>query len=126
MKIFIFSILFACALFLIAPLQTFAHPSWAIVVDDQNQVYVSDLEKIWKIDAQGRVSIFVERHTHEMTFDKDGSLLGEEMHYEPSTGKFTASLWKITPKGDFSYILAPTETPPQGTGIWKNQTGATF
>lgn len=31
-----------------------AHPSWAIVADDKNQAYVSDLEKIWKIDASGK------------------------------------------------------------------------
>ncbi|HEX8287495.1 MAG TPA: hypothetical protein VF556_05865 [Pyrinomonadaceae bacterium] len=126
MKTSIFSMLFACALFLAAHFQAFAHPAWAIVVDDKNQVYVSDLERIWKIDAEGKVSILVEKHTHEMTFDKDGNLLGEELHYEPSTEKYTASLWKITPSGDISYVLAPTETPPKGISIWKNQTGDTF
>lgn len=104
----------------------FAHPSWAIAVDAQNRIYVSDLEKIWKIDANGRVSIFSERHTHEFTLDREGNLLGEELNYDPVTQKYTSGLWRITPGGEFSYILAPTETPPKGISIWKNEAGASF
>lgn len=123
MKTALISLLFICLFF---TSEVLAHPSWAIVVDDKNQVYVSDLAKIWKLDSNGKVSIFAERHTHEMTFDKNGDLLGEELHYEPSTEKFTASLWKITPNGEFSYILAPTQNSPIGISIWKNQAGATY
>lgn len=119
-------IIFVFALFFVWVNSASAHPAWAIVVDDKNQIYVSDLQKIWKIDAAGRVSVFVERHTHEMAFDKGGNLLGEELNYEPSTQKFTSSLWKITPDGQFSYILAPTSTPPKGTSIWRNKAGATY
>lgn len=126
MKTFSSTLLFISAWVLLSVYNAPAHPSWAIAVDDANQIYVSDLEKIWKIDAAGKVSNFVEKHTHEMNFDKDGNLLGEELRYEPSNGKFTASLWKITAKGDFSYILTPTETLPKGVSIWRNQTGATF
>lgn len=115
---------FACGFILV--FDATAHPSWAIAVDPQNRIYVSDLEKVWKIDADGRVSIFAEKHTHELTFDRDGNLLGEEMHYEPSTQKFSASLWRITPQGEFSYILARTETPPKGISNWKNEAGAMF
>lgn len=123
MKIVILSFVLIC--FVFAP-ETFAHPSWAIVADDKNQVYVSDLEKIWKIDARGAVSVFSERHTHEMTLDSGGNLTGEDLHYEPATRKFTSALWKITPNGEFSYILAPTDAPPKGISIWKNASGATF
>jgi hypothetical protein len=126
MKTVIFTILFVTGLFFIAPHRAAAHPAWAIVVDDTNQIYVSDLEKIWKIDAAGEVSIFSERHTHEMRLDKGGNLLGEELHYEPSTRKYTSALWKITPKGELSYIQAPTETPPKGISIWTNRTGASY
>jgi hypothetical protein len=126
MKTFILPALFVIALFFASPFEAEAHPSWAIVVDDKNQIYVSDLEKIWKIDASGKVTVFSERHTHEMTLDKEGNLLGEELHYEPSTQKFTAALWRITPAGEFAYTLAPTETPPKGVSIWKNQAGDTY
>ena len=123
MKIVILSLVFICSVF---ASEISAHPAWAIVADDKNQVFVSDLEKIWKIDAQGKVSVFSERHTHEMTLDKDGNLLGEDLHYEPATQKYTSSLWKIAPNGEFSYILAPTETPPKGISTWKNPAGATY
>ncbi|HEX8396854.1 MAG TPA: hypothetical protein VF644_05475 [Pyrinomonadaceae bacterium] len=103
-----------------------AHPSWAIAVDSRNRIYISDLEKVWKIDADGKVSIAAERHTHELTLDQADNLIAEELHYEPSTQKYTAAIWRITPGGEFSFILAPTETPPKGTGIWKNAVGATF
>lgn len=118
--------LFVIASFFVSPFDAKAHPAWAIVVDDKNQIYISDLEKIWKIDCSSVVSIFSERHTHEITLDKNGDLLGEELHYEPSTQKYTAALWRITPKGEFAYTLAPTETPPKGISIWKNQAGDTY
>jgi hypothetical protein len=103
-----------------------AHPAWAIAVDDKNQIFVSDLSKIWRIDAVGTVSVFSERHTHEITFDRDGNLIGEELHYEPASGKYSSAIWKITPDNQFSYTLAPTETPPKGISIWKNRAGSTF
>ena len=68
-----------------------AHPSWAIVVDGESRIYLSDLEKIWKIDAGGAVSIFAERHTHELALDAEANLLGEELNYKPATQKFGAS-----------------------------------
>ncbi|HEX8564579.1 MAG TPA: hypothetical protein VF648_02840 [Pyrinomonadaceae bacterium] len=126
MKNVILPILLFFAFCFILVFDASAHPSWAIAVDAQNRIYVSDLERVWKIDADGRVSIFAEKHTHELTFDRDGNLLGEEMHYEPSTQKFSASLWRITPQGEFSYILARTETPPKGISNWKNEAGAAF
>jgi hypothetical protein len=107
-----------------------AHPPWAIAVDANNQIYLSDLETIWKIDAAGKTSVFRSavsgRHTHEITLDRDGNLLGEDLNYEPATQRFVASLWKITPRGDFSYTLAPTAAPPKAVSIWKNKSGASF
>ena len=126
MKSNILRLIFIFAGSLIFVSEASAHPAWAIVVDDKNQIYISDLVKIWKIDTSGEVSVFSERHTHEMTLSKDGNILGEELHYEPSSQKYTAALWRITPNGEFSYILAPTETPPKGISIWKNAGGATY
>jgi sugar lactone lactonase YvrE len=115
---------FVCGLILV--FEASAHPSWAIAVDSRNRIYVSDLEKVWKIEADGKVSIAAERHTHELTLDRADNLIAEELHYEPSTQKYTAAIWRITPSGEFSFILAPTETPPKGIGIWKNEAGVIF
>src|ERR671913_639806 len=45
-----------------------AHPAWGIALDRQGHVYFSDLTTVWKVDAQGRVSVFRakdNRHTHD-------------------------------------------------------------
>jgi len=107
-----------------------AHPPWGIAVDNQGLVYVSDLETVWKIDAQGRQSVFRAglsgRHTHELTIDEAGNLYGEDLSYEPSTQRYTTAIWKMTPAGSFSYVLAPTSNPPKGMSIWKDRNGNTY
>ncbi len=103
-----------------------AHPAWGIVVDRQGQVYFSDLVTVWKIDAQGRVSVFRaggDRHTHDLNIDEAGNLYGADNSYEPATQRFFSAIWKMTPGGDFSYLLAPTDDPPEGTSIWRDRDG---
>ena len=104
-----------------------AHPPWGIAVDRQGQIYFSDLEAIWKIDAQGKLTVFKAgvsgRHTHELTIDKDGNLYGDELNYEPATQRYIAALWKWTPAGGFTYTLAPTDNPPKGMSLWRDRDG---
>lgn len=107
-----------------------AHPAWGIVVDKQGQVYVSDLDTVWKIDTQGRQSVFRAgisgRHIHELTIDEAGDIYGEDLSYEPSTQKYTSAIWKMTLAGVFSYILEPTSNPPKGMSIWRDRRGNTY
>ncbi|MCA1641422.1 MAG: hypothetical protein LC785_05580, partial [Acidobacteria bacterium] len=105
-----------------------AHPSWGIVVDRQGQVYFSDLKTIWKIDAQGRLSVFrtLKDHTHELNIDEAGNLYGAENSYDPATQRFFIAIWKMTPSGGFSYLLAPTDNPPRGISIWRDRNGNTY
>lgn len=118
------SIIAVCAL---TTGQASAHPAWGIVVDRDNQVYFSDLETIWKIDAQGKLTVFRAgvsgRHTHELTLDESGNLYGDELTYEPATERYFSAIWKMLPTGNFSYILAPTNDPPKGTSIWRDRDG---
>lgn len=102
-----------------------AHPAWGIVVDRQGQVYFSDLKNVWKIDAQGRLSLFRagRDHTHDLNIDEAGNLYGAENSYDPATQRFFSAIWKMTPAGNFSYLLAPTDNPPQGTSLWKDRDG---
>lgn len=105
-----------------------AHPAWGITVDQQGQVYFSDLINVWKIDAQGRVSLFRagKDHTHDLNLDEAGNLYGAENSYDPATQRYYGAVWKMTPAGDFSYLLPPTEHPPNGTSIWKDRDGSTY
>jgi hypothetical protein len=107
-----------------------AHPAWGITVDRDNQIYFSDLETIWKIDAGGKLSVFKAgqsgRHIHELMMDESGNLYGEELTYDPATELFTAALWKMTPAGNFSYTLRPTTSPPKAMSIWRTPDGNTY
>ncbi len=118
------SIIAVCAL---TTGRAWAHPAWGIVVDRDNQVYFSDLETIWKIDAQGKLTVFRAgvsgRHTHELAMDESGNLYGDELTYEPGTGRYFSALWKMMPAGNFAYILAPTHEPPKGMSIWRDREG---
>lgn len=107
--------------------QALAHPTWGIVVDRDNQIYFSDLETVWKIDAQGKLTVFRAgvsgRHTHELALDESGNLYGDELTYEPATERYTSAIWKMTPAGNFAYVLAPTHDPPKGMSIWRDRDG---
>ncbi len=115
------------AIFALTTGQAWAHPAWGIVVDRDNQVYFSDLETIWKIDAQGKLTVFRAgvsgRHTHELALDERGNLYGDELTYESATERYFSALWKMMPAGDFAYILAPTSSPPKGMSIWRDTDG---
>ena len=119
----------AAALLLLAPVAS-AHPSWGVAVDPQGQVYFSDLETIWKIDARGTLSVFRAgvsgRHTHELNVDEVGNVYGEDLSYVPATERYIAALWKMTPSGAFSYVLAPTDDAPKGISIWRARDGSTY
>jgi sugar lactone lactonase YvrE len=114
----------ACVLF---TAEVKAHPAWGIAVDHQGQIYFSDLENIWKIDTQGRLSIFRAgesgRHTHELNTDEAGNIYGADNSYDPITQRFFSAVWRLTTTGNFSYILAPTDDPPEGTSIWRDRGG---
>lgn len=106
-----------------------AHPAWGIAVDRQGQVYFSDLKIVWKIDARGRPSVFRaggDRHTHDLNVDEAGNLYGADNSYDPATQRFFSAVWKMTPAGDFSYLLAPTDDPPEGTSIWRDREGNAY
>ncbi len=107
-----------------------AHPAWGIVVDRQGQVYFSDLEIVWKIGAQGRLTVFRAgvsgRHIHDLTLDDDGNLHGADYTYLPSTQSYLNAIWKMTPAGNLTYTLAPTESLPRGVSIWKDRDGNTY
>lgn len=107
-----------------------AHPAWGIAVGRNNQIYFSDLETVWQIDARGKLAVFRAgvsgRHTHDINSDENGNLYGVDNSYEPATQRWIAALWKITPSGEFSYVLAPTYDPPKAMSNWKDRAGNSY
>lgn len=109
---------------------TTAHPATGIVVDRQGQVFFSDLETVWKLNRDGKLSVFRAgvsgRHVHELAIDGEDNIFGADISYEPATKKWISDVWKMTPEGKFSYLLAPTTDPPPGVSIWRDQNGNMF
>lgn len=107
-----------------------AHPAWGIAVDRNNQIYFSDIETIWRIDAQGKLTVFRAgvsgRHVHEININEDGNLYGTDNTYEPATQRWTAALWKMTPSGELSLIVAPTSSPPKAMTMWRDRAGNSY
>lgn len=109
-----------------------AHPASGIVVDRKGQLFFSDLETVWKIDAGGRLTVFREgvrgRHVHELTIDAEDNIYGADVSYDSSTNppRWISSVWKMTPAGVITYIVTPTDNPPRGASIWRDSQGNTY
>ncbi len=107
-----------------------AHPAWGIVVDSRKQIYFSDLETIYKIDAQGKLSVFRAgvsgRHVHDITIDAEDNVYGVDNSYNPQTETYPRALWKMSSKGDFSYLVPPTDDLPSGQSVWRDSNGNTY
>jgi hypothetical protein len=107
-----------------------AHPATGIVVDRSGNVYFSDLETVWKLDARGKKTVFRAgvsgRHVHELSIDEEGNIYGADLSYNPTRKTWPSSIWRMTPDGKFTYLLAPTENPPRGISIWRDRTGNTY
>jgi hypothetical protein len=120
----------AAALILILTPATPAHPASGIVVDRKGQVYFSDLETIWKLDTNQKLSVFRPgisgRHVHELTIDDEDNIYGEDISYEPATKKWISDVWKMTPAGALIYVVAPTTDPPRALTMWRDRLGNTY
>lgn len=120
-----------CYLFFI-PLMTdvFSHPAWGIVIDANKRIYFSDLETVYKIDSQGKLSIFRAgvsgRHIHDLSVDAGGNVYGWENVYEPRTEKNLRAVWKMSPAGAYTEIVSLTENLPTGLSIWRDAGGNTY
>lgn len=107
-----------------------AHPPRGIVVDAGGNVYFSDLERIWKIDRQGQLTLaragVSGRHIHELVIDRFGSVYGDETSYDPTNETWPTGIWKMGPDGRVMYLLPTTTSPPPGTGLWRDARGCTY
>ncbi|HEX8178853.1 MAG TPA: hypothetical protein VF525_04845 [Pyrinomonadaceae bacterium] len=105
-----------------------AHPAWGIVVDDSGRVIFSDLETVWRLDAEGRVSSVrageFGRHVHDLALDAAGNLYGIDHSYDAP--KWIDGLWRITPAGEFSYLFPPTADAPAWLSLRRDRAGNTY
>jgi sugar lactone lactonase YvrE len=123
-------VLAAVALFFVLSSTAWAHPATGIVVDRSGNIYFSDLETIWKLDANGILTTFRNgvrgRHVHELFIDEQDNIYGADVSYNPSTKGWPSSVWKMTPAGKLTYLLETTEHPPRGMSIWRDRDGNNY
>jgi hypothetical protein len=103
-----------------------AHPPYGLVADRAGNVYFSDLEAVWRLAPDGRLSLFrpgADAHVHELALAPDGAVEGDYNHYESESGTYRAGIWHRTPDGRETWVLAPNGAPPKGIGLWQDRAG---
>lgn len=105
---------------------TMAHPPWGIVVSSTGIVYFTDLVTVWKIDGDGKVSVFrtsVGRHVHELSIDHQDNLYGPVEVYEARTEKYLIGVWRMTPDGKETQLQHPIDSVMSGVSIGRDRAG---
>lgn len=90
-----------------------AHEGWGIVVDATGRVYFGDIPAniIWRISKQGKLErVALGKHSHALVLDSAGNLYGTNPHLTLPI----RSVWRLTPDGHLTDVIAPTENFPLG------------
>lgn len=117
----------AAAAALVGAAAAAAHPPYAIATDRAGNAYFSDLEAVWKLAPDGRLSLFrpgVEgTHVHELATTADGAVEGDLNSYDPGTQVYKSAIWRRSADGREAWVLAPTASAPKGMGLWSDRAG---
>jgi len=120
-------LIFTASLSLVAAATLTAHPSWGIVVSSTGIVYFSDLETVWKIDRDGKMSAFRAgasgHHVHELSIDSQDNIYGPMTVYDAVTQKYLVGAWKMTPDGRETELQRPVDSVMSGMSIWRDSAG---
>lgn len=104
-----------------------AHPPYGLVADGRGNLYFSDLETVWRLGPDGRLSVFrpavPDAHVHELALAPDGAIEGDQNRYDPAAQRFYWGIWRRTTGGEERYVLPMTERPPRGIGVWQDKAG---
>lgn len=123
-------ILGALAVLLLLCASASADPATGIVIDREGRVYFSDLETVWRLDADARLSAFRPgargEHAHELSLDDAGNVYGANAVYDSARQKWVTSVWRRSPEGSETLLVAPTEDPPLALTIWRLRDGSTY
>jgi streptogramin lyase len=103
----------ASTLLAVFPAAARAHPGTGIAVDARGRVYFTDLRRIWLCEPDGRLTVVVSgKHSHAIRLDEEGRLEGEHLAYEPGSGRWWTSSWRLEPDGTVHDTPPPTEGFP--------------
>ena len=106
-------VLLAVATSGIHPSRAEAHEGWGIVVDAAGRVYFGDIPAniIWRISQDGKLErVALGKHSHALVLDSAGNLYGTNPHLTLPI----RSVWRLTPDGRLTDLVAPTRDFPLG------------
>lgn len=120
------SILLLFSLFIINALK--AHPGVGIVMDDEGNVFYTDLTHVWKISKEGKRTIAVENvHTHELYLDSKGNLYGEHEWYNGEAADTWGNyVWRLSKNGSFKKVLTNLEGFLDNTTLIRDKNGNSY
>jgi len=80
-------------------------------MDDEGNVFYTDLTHVWQISPDGKRSIVVRNvHTHELYLDEQGNLYGEHEWYEgEATDKWGNYVWCLSKDGVLEKTIPDVE-----------------
>jgi sugar lactone lactonase YvrE len=90
-----------------------AHEGWGILVDATGRVYFADIPAniIWRISKEGKLErVALGKHSHALVLDSAGNVYGTNPHLTLPI----RSVWRLTPHGQLTDLISPTEHFPLG------------
>lgn len=117
----------ALILFLLGTVRAAAHAGDGIVADRQGNIYYTDLEHVWRRNADGSLEIVVKDvHTHQLFLDDAGNLYGENLWYEgEATDRWRHYVWRRDPSGKLEKLFEG-EGLLSGYGFVRDKHGAMY
>lgn len=105
-----------------------AHPGIGIVMDNDRNVFYTDLNHVWKISTDGNRTIAVENvHTHELYIDADGNLYGEhEWYYGEQSDKWGNYVWCLNKNGILKKVIPDVEGFLENTTLIRDSSGNSY
>ncbi|HVF39280.1 MAG TPA: hypothetical protein VM939_05215 [Gemmatimonadaceae bacterium] len=101
------------AVALALPSTAAAHEGWGILIDAAGRIYFTDIptNTIWRVSRDGRKERVAEgKHSHALHMDAAGNIYGSNPHLTLAVG----SVWRLSPNGKVTDVLAPTNDLPLG------------
>jgi sugar lactone lactonase YvrE len=99
-----------------------AHPGVGIVQDQSGSVFFTDLRQVWRITADGQMSVWVpDVHTHELCLDAEDNLYGE--HVWGAAGGWRHRVWCKKRDGTLLDVIPARQGFPRDYGFVRDGAG---
>lgn len=105
-----------------------AQSNWGVAADKRGMLYFCDIQRdrVWRYDPQGHLDLLLDHnHCHTLVLGYDAFVYGENVGGESRAGG-VVGVWRLTPEGERTFLLAPTATPDPATWLVRDSAGNTY